>query len=170
MKRWVLFLVVIGLIVTIALSGCLFRDIVINPATQYCRDLGYDYFVEIDSSGGEIGYCKFPNGEICEEWDFFAGKCGQNWTYCVKTGGRIADTPTNCSVSQECAVCILPDGTRCVEWDYFLGLCPYKGEVFENITETTTTSLLPIDFSLDNKLLIVLIGMILLGLFLLTRG
>jgi len=93
-----------------------------NPAAVYCEKLAYKYTVE--SENGQAGYCIFPNGEKCEEWSFFAGKCGQNWSYCEKHGGKIETTTEGCSFSTECAVCVLPTGERCYEWDYFNGECP----------------------------------------------
>jgi len=26
-------------------------------------------------NGGQVGYCMFPDGSSCEEWQFFRGEC-----------------------------------------------------------------------------------------------
>lgn len=96
-------------------------DSVPNPAAVYCTKLGYEYRVVTDK--GQTGYCIFPDGDKCDAWAFFNGKCGQSYTYCEKNGGRITTTTEGCTFSQECAVCILPDGTKCYEWDHFRGKC-----------------------------------------------
>jgi len=93
-----------------------------NPAAVYCKALGYDYEI-IKTEKGEKGVCKFPDGSKCDEWDFFNGVCGQKWSYCEKTGGKVV-VDKNCSISQTCAVCILPNGKRCPEWDYCNGRYP----------------------------------------------
>lgn len=87
-----------------------------NPASVYCNSLGYNL---------KSGYCVFPDGSECEQWAFFAGKCGQKFSYCERYGkGKIDVVAESCAYSSECAVCILPDGTRCLDWNYCAGECP----------------------------------------------
>jgi len=92
-----------------------------NPAAVYCKALGYSYKI-VKTEEGEKGICKFPDGSECDAWDFLSGKCGQKWSYCERTGGKLV-TNGKCSISQTCAVCILPNGKRCFEWDYCNGRC-----------------------------------------------
>lgn len=55
-----------------------------NPAAVYCKELGYEYKI-VDTDQGQKGVCIFPDKE-CEEWDFFTGGCGKEYSYCVKKG------------------------------------------------------------------------------------
>lgn len=90
-----------------------------NPAAVYCKELGYEYKIITDSEGGQSGVCILPDNTICDEWEFFTGKCGKEFTYCEKHGGKIITTTEGCNISSECALCVLPDGTKINEWDYF---------------------------------------------------
>ena len=92
---------------------------VANPAAVYCKELGYGYTIITDIEGGQKGVCAFPDKSECDAWDFFSGKCGQEFTYCEMHGGKIITTTEGCSFSSECAVCVLPNGTKIDEWDYF---------------------------------------------------
>jgi hypothetical protein len=53
-----------------------------NPAAVYCVKLGYKFDVVTDEEGNQYGVCIFPDGSECGEWDFYRGKCGQEWSYC----------------------------------------------------------------------------------------
>jgi putative hemolysin len=54
---------------------------VANPASVYCDAQGYDLEIRTNpETGGQVGYCVFPDGSACEEWDFYRGECGQNFT------------------------------------------------------------------------------------------
>ena len=101
---------------------CAGKEGIANPAAVYCEALGYKYEV-LKTEAGETGFCIFPDGSECKAWDFLDGKCGQEWSYCERTGGRIITTSDGCSISQECAICILPNGEKCYEWDYCNGEC-----------------------------------------------
>jgi len=90
-----------------------------NPAAVYCKELGYEYKIITDSEGGQRGVCILPDNTICDEWEFFKGKCGKEFTYCEKHGGKIITTTEGCNITSECAVCVLSDGTKINEWDYF---------------------------------------------------
>jgi putative hemolysin len=96
-----------------------------NPASVYCTSLGYELEI-VEEPEGQVGMCIFPDGSKCEEWSFFKGECGQQFSYCERFGGgRIDPTPGYCDFAlSECAVCILPDGSRCLDWDYCAGECP----------------------------------------------
>lgn len=60
-----------------------------NPAAAYCIDImGYDYSVINDDHGGQVGTCKMPNGQICDQWEFYAGICGSGYSYCAENGYR----------------------------------------------------------------------------------
>ena len=49
-----------------------------DPSGAYCYALGYE--IEYHQMGGS--YCIFPDKTKCEQWSFYRGKCGQEWSYC----------------------------------------------------------------------------------------
>ncbi len=57
-----------------------------NPAAILCTELGYKYKTTELSEEGQIGYCIFPDNTNCSAWEFYAGKCGQKWSFCKKQG------------------------------------------------------------------------------------
>ncbi|OFV67360.1 MAG: protein containing DUF333 [Candidatus Syntrophoarchaeum caldarius] len=83
-----------------------------NPAAAYCNELGYEYKIITDNESGQRGICIFPDNTSCDAWDFFTGKCGQNYSYC-KLHGYDIETVRNGKnpFSQECVVCVLPNKT-----------------------------------------------------------
>ncbi|MBW6467451.1 MAG: DUF333 domain-containing protein, partial [Brevefilum sp.] len=61
-----------------------------NPAYAYCTQImGYDYRITTDANGGQDGVCIMPDGVECPQWDFYAGKCGQEQSYCVQHGMQL---------------------------------------------------------------------------------
>lgn len=46
-----------------------------NPASQFCVEKGGKVEIKTDSTGGQVGFCKFTNGKECEEWSMFRGEC-----------------------------------------------------------------------------------------------
>jgi len=61
-----------------------------NPAADYCQTvMGYDYSVVTAADGGQNGVCAMPDGDTCDQWDFYAGKCGQAYSWCEQTGYRL---------------------------------------------------------------------------------
>ncbi len=57
-----------------------------NPASIYCHALGYKSKIVTDEEGNQYGVCIFPDGSECGSWDFYRGKCGQEWSYCERCG------------------------------------------------------------------------------------
>jgi len=93
-----------------------------DPSAVYCTKLGYKYEIRTLSDGSQIGYCvfdSFPGRKECPAWDFFNGLCGEEYTYCSKTGGVLVKIKNAGYV----AACILPSGKICYEWDYSQGGC-----------------------------------------------
>jgi len=86
-----------------------------NPATEYCKSLGYEWFVE-KTEEGERGMCKFPDNSTASEWSFLRGNVSQEWSYCKKKGYEIKtlfnDTRCSSIYSADCAVCVLANGTE----------------------------------------------------------
>jgi C1A family cysteine protease/putative hemolysin len=78
-----------------------------NPASQYCELLGYSRILKVDSFGNEIGYCILPNGDEVEEWAFFRGKAGTQYSYCAQKGySLILENRTMGDFTYECPVCV----------------------------------------------------------------
>ena len=71
-----------------------------DPSAVYCSELGYQY-------QRKEGVCIFDDGVECDSWDFLKGKCGQNYSYCVKMGLGIKTVNDGKNpFSSEYAVCI----------------------------------------------------------------
>ncbi len=51
-----------------------------NPASIHCEDEGGSLEIR-DETGGQVGYCLFPDGSECEEWAFFRGECVSGGSY-----------------------------------------------------------------------------------------
>ena len=62
-----------------------------NPSAVYCKRLGYQYTTVADDEGNKSGYCSLPDGTVCGGWDFYRGKCGQEWSYCKLQGYDVKD-------------------------------------------------------------------------------
>jgi putative hemolysin len=86
-----------------------------NPASFYCQEMGYTLDLRETDQGTE-GICIFPNGAECEEWDFLAGGCSIEWTFCQRQGYNI-------QAGENIAICKFPDGSACSEYDFFIGEC-----------------------------------------------
>ena len=86
-----------------------------NPASFYCQEMGYELRMH-DTDQGTEGICVFPNGAECEEWEFLAGGCSIEWTFCQRQGYNIR-------AEEGMAVCTFPDGSTCPEYDFFIGEC-----------------------------------------------
>jgi len=87
-----------------------------NPASVYCQGLGYEEETR-ENDEGSYGVCIFPDGTECDSWDFLAGRCGQEHSYCVKQGFEITANDTNIGT------CTFADGSTCGELEYFQGEC-----------------------------------------------
>lgn len=46
-----------------------------NPASVYCAEQGYESVIRTNPDGSQIGYCIFPDGAECEEWQFYRAEC-----------------------------------------------------------------------------------------------
>lgn len=81
-----------------------------NPAAVYCIDQGYDYEL-VTTDVGVVGMCKFPDGTSCDEWDFLAGKCGTEHSYCAQEGllTEVKADGAN-PFTKEYAVCVSEEG------------------------------------------------------------
>lgn len=91
-----------------------------NPASVYCKELGYKNEIRSDSAGSQFEVCIFPDGSECRAWDFLRGKCGQRFSLCEKKGGKIKTKIKDMGTwRMEYAVCVFPDGSEILEWKLF---------------------------------------------------
>ena len=75
-----------------------------NPAAVYCQQMGYNYRVE-KTKNGERGICE-ANSEDFEEWDFYKGKVGKEYSYCARKGyDTISKIDNKGKYTVEYAVC-----------------------------------------------------------------
>ena len=91
-----------------------------NPASVYCQELGYEEETR-EGEWGQYGMCIFPDGSECDTWDFFTGKCGQEFSYCEQQGYSLEE-------DQNIGTCFFPDGTSCPDFEFFKGQCGPEGE------------------------------------------
>ena len=90
-----------------------------NPASFYCQEMGYELELK-DTDGGTEGICVMPNGAECEEWEFLAGGCSIEWTFCQRQGYNIRE-------GEDGAICTFNDGSTCPEYEFFIGECEPPG-------------------------------------------
>lgn len=84
-----------------------------NPASVYCQGLGYMEETRKDELG-KFGVCIFPDESECDTWDFLAGRCGQEHSYCTKQGYElVANDESNIGT------CVFDDGSTCSEFSFF---------------------------------------------------
>ncbi len=50
----------------------------ITEAARYCAITGGEYIIVDEMASPEEGNCKLSGGAVCDAWDFYDGKCGQN--------------------------------------------------------------------------------------------
>ncbi|MBN1305663.1 MAG: DUF333 domain-containing protein, partial [Anaerolineales bacterium] len=80
-----------------------------NPAAIYCTDLGYEART-IETENGQEGVCVFPDDSQCNAWDFLAGKCGQEYSYCAQQGYQVVTIERSNQFAPETAVCLDKNG------------------------------------------------------------
>jgi putative hemolysin len=47
-----------------------------NPASLYCEQNGNTLEIQTADDGSQSGVCVFPDGNTCDEWAYYRGKCG----------------------------------------------------------------------------------------------
>ena len=57
-----------------------------NPAAVYCKEMGYEYQNITENDGSQQGACIFPDKKSCSDWEFYRGKCGEEFSYCTQKG------------------------------------------------------------------------------------
>lgn len=87
-----------------------------NPAAVYCEGLGYRMEPRENAAGMDAA-CIFPDGTECGQWDFLAGRCGQQYTYCLQHTGARLDEGANIGT------CVFEDRSTCDEFTFYRGEC-----------------------------------------------
>ena len=77
-----------------------------NPASLYVKFLGYKSIVRTDNQGNQIRVCALPDSTECNEWSFFRGVCGKEFSYCALKGCL---TETESTPTSQYAVCVCSD-------------------------------------------------------------
>jgi C1A family cysteine protease len=79
-----------------------------NPAYDYCVGImGYEYQVITQADGGQSGRCKLPDDTTCSDWDFYAGKCGAEYSWCEQNGyNQVTRDDGKDPYSPDYAVCV----------------------------------------------------------------
>jgi putative hemolysin len=101
-----------------------------NPASVYCSDMNYtlvggDCMFPPNNCGASAG-ANCINGTVthCEQWAFFRGQCGKEFSFCEKNGFRLENRTVDMGTSTaEYAVCVFTDGSECLEQSYLAGTC-----------------------------------------------
>jgi putative hemolysin len=88
-----------------------------NPASVYCQGLGFEEEAR-ENELGQYGVCIFPDGNECDTWDFLAGRCGVENSYCTQQGFTLKGTE-----EKNIGTCVFGDGSVCDEFAYFQGDC-----------------------------------------------
>jgi putative hemolysin len=71
-----------------------------------------------ENDRGQYGVCLFPDSTECDTWDFLAGRCGEEHSYCVQQGYELETNEEG-----NIATCIFTDGSSCSEFMYFQDEC-----------------------------------------------
>lgn len=82
------------------------NKVIPNPASLYTKFLGYKTEMKTDSNGYQLKVCIFPNNTECDEWAFFRGKCGSEFSYCALKG-CVAETDS--TDTAQFGVCVCTD-------------------------------------------------------------
>jgi len=81
-----------------------------NPASTYVKFMGYKSKVISDSAGNQNRTCIFPDGTECDEWQFYRGICGKQFSYCA-TKGLLTESVNDSINHTIYAVCVFIDST-----------------------------------------------------------
>jgi len=102
-----------------------------NPASEHCINEGGRLEIRHEA-GGDVGYCIFPNGAVCEEWAYFHGECdwgdagdpspGELSAFCSGEGGTYSERVEHGSTV---GYCTGPGMAECPALEFYQGLCSW---------------------------------------------
>ncbi|PIU69156.1 hypothetical protein COS81_01190, partial [candidate division WWE3 bacterium CG06_land_8_20_14_3_00_42_16] len=86
-----------------------------DPAAVYCQTMGYQHQVITEVDGSQHGICIFSDRASCPAWDFLAGKCEPNFSFCAKEGYDIKTVKNGKDpLSLNYAVCVSKEDGKIV--------------------------------------------------------
>lgn len=74
-----------------------------NPASVYCQENGGTLEMRM-ADGGQIGVCKFSDGTVCEEWDYYNGGCEKGFSIYLTLEEYYANIDTSCQTDADCVI------------------------------------------------------------------
>lgn len=105
---------------------------IVNPASQYCGEVGWTLKMDKMWNGSEFWVCYFQDNRQCEEWALFHGYCPKWWLkvtgyttpaarYCGILGWDYQATDENADPEQW--VCNFDNGAECDVWALYNANC-----------------------------------------------
>ena len=77
-----------------------------NPASAYAKFMGLKSKTRTYNNGSQSRVCILPDSTECDEWTFFRGKSGKEFSYCARKG---CVTETDSTGTSQFAVCVCTD-------------------------------------------------------------
>lgn len=74
-----------------------------NPASVFCNENGGSLEIR-NTTEGQIGVCKFSDGTVCEEWDYYNGDCSVGYSKYLTLEDYYADVNTYCNTVEDCEI------------------------------------------------------------------
>lgn len=112
-----------------------------DPAAVYCVDMGYEHETTAESDSSQEGICHITEDLSCDSWDYYKGKCGQEYSLCAKNGLDIITTSLNeGAYTKEYAVCVVKSQPT-ESQDKITGMVQYVDSIFfKNVLKWLTKS------------------------------
>lgn len=106
------------------------KNLLANPASENCTNLGGTVTIMQNGAGDEYGLCDLGSGYTCEEWALYRGDCPKTGVrtlgydtpaqmYCANLGGQ--------TLAVTDAKCTFKDGSVCNDEALYNGHC-HKGK------------------------------------------
>ncbi|MFH1055614.1 MAG: DUF333 domain-containing protein [Candidatus Altiarchaeota archaeon] len=94
-----------------------------NPASQYCLDRGNHLVARTNSNGGTYGACIFENGNECDEWAYYYGRCDWNTSNLTDCSGYFGSQVCVTDYNPVCAKIVSSDNVSNFEWMTYSNQC-----------------------------------------------
>ena len=72
-----------------------------NPASIFCNENGGELEIR-NSSEGPFGVCKFKDGTVCEEWDYYNELCEKEYSIYLTLDEYYAAIDSSCQTNEDC--------------------------------------------------------------------
>ena len=118
-----------------------------DPAAVYCAEvMGYNHEVVTMPDGSQYGLCQLPDGNTCNEWNFYAGTCGEAYTYCAEAGYHTETRDDGADTfAATYAVCITQDGKEIGSISQLTNLAAHATSSQANTVSVSPLSPTPLD-------------------------